>query len=107
MVIEREGRLIDGSHIVEWRKESVQGSDDTTIVIGKTAWGTEVEVERGTEAECDACLARARAHIEERYAAESEDKARMQSNVKELTAIAKKTDAALHKMDRLLASIRR
>ena len=107
MIIDNNDRIIDGSHIVEWRKETVQGSDDTAIVIGKTAWGTEVEVERGTEAECDACLARARAHIEARYAAESEDRTRMQSNVKELTAIAKKMDAALHKMDRLLASIRR
>ena len=107
MIIDNNDRIIDGSHIVEWRKESVPGNDDAAIVIGKTAWGTEVEVERGTEAECDACLARARVHIEERYATESEDRARMQSNMKELTAIAKKTDAALHKMDRLLASIRR
>ena len=104
MVIEREGRLIDGTHIVEWRKESVEGNEGTAIVIGKTAWGTEVEVERGSDEECDACMARARAHIEERYAAESEDRARMQSTMKELTGIAKKTDAALHKMDRLLAA---
>lgn len=107
MIIDNNDRIIDGSHIVEWRKASVQGSDNTAIVIGKTVWGTEVEVERGTEAECDAYMARARAHIEARYAAESEDKERMQSNVKELIAIAKKTDAALHKLDRLLASIRR
>ena len=106
MVIEREGRLIDGSHIVEWRKESVEGNEGTAIVIGKTAWGTEVEVERGSDEECDACLAKARAHIEEKSNVEREARDHLRANLDEVTKVVKKIDTAIHKIDRLLAARR-
>ena len=103
MIIDWNGRLIDGAHIVEWRKESVEGNEGTAIVIGKTAWGVEVEVERGTEAECDACLAKARAHIEEKSNVERQARDHLRANLNEMTKVVKKFDTAIHKMDRLLA----
>ena len=106
MIIERNGRLIDGAHIVEWRKEPVEGTEDVVAVIGKTAWGVEVEVERGSDEECNACLAKARAYIEEARTVERQARDHLRANLNEVTKVVKKMDTAIHKIDRLLAARR-
>ena len=106
MIIDWNGRLIDGTHIVEWRKAPVEGTEDVVAVIGTTAWGVEVEVERGSDEECDACLAKARAHIEEKSDVERQARDHLRANLDEVTKVVKKIDTAIHKIDRLLAARR-